>query len=435
MKQQYRTGDQLWVRERNLAIVLNYLWETGGPTSRSYLTQISGLNKSTVGSLLNQLQSWSLVKESGLQNARPGRPGVLLDINPDAGQIIGAEIAVGYISVVVADMKAVVRWRKQVETTAGGQPLTSAPQSEILERAGWLVEEAYEVATQSRRRLYGIGLGVPGQVNHHTGTLLFAPNLGWRNVPLRDLWHQRFHVPVIVENDANASALGEHMLGVARGLDHFVYLIGDVGLGGGLVLHGKLYGGTGGFAGEVGHMTLDAEGPLCKCGNRGCWETLIGPRAIVERARAAAGAGQAPILLALAGGQVQAIELEQVIRSAALNEPAVIQVLDEIGRYLGVGIANLINALNPKMIVLGGVLSAVGPYILPRARQEVDARALETSRADVDLKISAFETDGCVIGGVALILRRILSNPTIWHDHPAAEISLEERTALTTGLL
>ena len=328
-----------------------------------------------------------MVKESGISNQRPGRPGVLIDINPDAGRIIGAEIGVGFITVIVADMKAKVLWRRNVETTEAGKRLTELSQAEVLEQAEHLVQEAITEATTCDCRLFGIGLGVPGLVNHSTGTLLFAPNLGWRNVPFRDMWHQRFGVPVIVENEANAAALGEHMLGVARQLDSFVYLSAGVGLGGGLVIDGRLYGGTGGYAGEVGHMTLEPEGPQCNCGNRGCWEMLVGPRAILQRVRQAAVEGRAPDLLARCGGNANAIQMEHVLQAAAQGQPAVLIALAEVGRYLGIGIANLINALNPKMVVLGGVLSAVSPYILPRAQYELNQRALETAREGTEVEI------------------------------------------------
>jgi len=435
VKRRYRTGDQIWVRKRNLAIVLNYLWEAGGPISRAHLTEISGLNKSTVGSLLAQLQSWGLVRETGMSGQRPGRPGVLIDVNPDAGRLIGTEIGVGFISVVVTDMKANVLWRRKIETTDAGQRLTDASQTEVLEQAEGLVQEAISQATSCDCRLFGIGLGVPGLVDHTTGTLLFAPNLRWSNVPLRELWGRRFGVPVVVENEANAAALGEQMLGVARQVDNFVYLSAGVGLGGGLVIGGKLYGGMGGFAGEVGHMTLEPEGPQCNCGNRGCWETLVGPTAIVRRVRQAAVEGRAQNLLALAGGDIDAIGMEHILQAAAQGEPAVLSALDEIGRYLGIGIANLINAFNPSLVVLGGVLSLAGPYILPRAQQEVDARALVAARQGVEITLSVFKFDACVMGGVALILRAILDNPAAWYPKPAPEVPLEGRVAFAASVL
>jgi glucokinase-like ROK family protein len=432
MERRYRTGDQIWVRERNLAILLSYLWEAGRPVSRTYLVEVSGLNKSTVGSLLTQLQSWGFVKESGRSDPRPGRPGVLIDLNPDAGRLIGVEIGVGFISVVVTDLKAQAIWRQKVETDTQ----VALTQTQILEQAERLVHEAIE-ATAHEGYLFGIGVGVPALIDRATGTVLFAPNLKWSNVPLRDQWQERFGVPVMVENDANASALGEQMLGVAKQVDNFVYLSAGVGLGGGVIIGGKLYGGVGGFAGEVGHMTLEPDGPPCNCGNRGCWETLVGPVAIVQRVRQAAAQGRAPTLVALGevNGNVNAIRLEHVLHAAAQGEPAVLDALDKVGRYLGIGIANLVNTFNPSLVVLGGALSLAGPYILPRAQQEVDARALAVVRQGVQITLSAFRFDACVIGGVTLILREILSNPTAWRPLPTPASPQQERVTLASSVL
>jgi glucokinase-like ROK family protein len=414
MKRRYRTGGQAWVRERNLAIMLNYLWEAGGPVSRTHLVEISGLNKSTVGSLLAQLQSWGLVKESGMSGPRPGRPGVLIDLNPDAGRVIGAEIGVDYISVVVTDLKANVVWCRKVDTNSG-----SAQQEQILSQTESLIQESLAQAVTGNSRLFGIGVGVPGLVDHATGTLLFAPNLKWRNLPLREMWRKRFGTLVVVENDARAAAVGEWMLGAARQVENFIYLSAGVGLGGGVMINGRLYGGIGGFAGEVGHMTLEPDGPRCNCGNRGCWEVLVGPTAIVGRVRQAAQAGQAPVVLGLCRGDVNAIKMEHVLQAAAQNEPAVIAAFQEAGRYLGIGIANLVNAFNPSLVVLGGVLSLAAPYILPRAQQEIDRRALDAARAGVRVTVSAFKFDACVMGGTALILREILNNPAAWQPKGA----------------
>jgi glucokinase-like ROK family protein len=411
----YRTGDQNWVREHNLSIVLNYIWEAGDPIARARLTEISGLNKSTIGSLLSQLQAWGFVRETGMSNAGLGRPGVMIDINPEAGRLIGIEIGVDFISVVLTDLKANMVWRDKLDTN-GYHSAHKCDQALVLEQAERLIQEAVNHTQATGHRLLGIGVGVPGLVDHATGTLLFAPNLGWRDVPLRERW-QRFGVPVIVENEANAAALGEHMLGVARRVDNFIYLSAGVGLGGGIVIDGKLYGGVGGYAGEIGHMTLVSDGPQCNCGNRGCWEKLIGPTAILERVQQAAGEGRTPELLALPeiNGDVKAIRMRHVLEAAERGEPVVLHVLDDAGRYLGIGIANLLNAFNPSLIVLGGVLSLAGPYILPRAQREVDVRALAAACAGVNLTLSAFKFDACVMGGVSLIVREILSNPTRWH--------------------
>ena len=239
---------------------------------------------------------------------------------------------------------------------------------------------------------------------------------------------------MIVENDANAAALGEHMLGAAKQVDHFVYLSAGVGLGGGLFTEGRLQGGAGGFAGEIGHMTIEPNGPLCNCGNRGCWEMLVGPRAIIQRLRGAVIEGRAPQLLALCQGNPDAIQMEHILQSAAQGEPAVLSSLDEVGRYLGIGIANLVNVLNPSLVVLGGVLSLAGPYILPRAQQELDSRALAATRRSVKIVLSAFKFDACVVGGVALTLRAILNNPVRWRVKSSHQTSAEDSMAFTGGL-
>jgi glucokinase-like ROK family protein len=424
MKRRYRTGDQTWVRERNLAIVLNYLWEAGRPVSRSYLVEVSGLNKSTVGNLLAQLQSWKFVKDRGRSEPRPGRPSVLADMNPDAGRLIGVEIGVGFISVVVTDLKVQPIWRRKVETDRE-IPLS---QTQILELAEQLVHEAIETMI-CEQHLFGIGVAMPALIDHATGTVLFAPNLKWNNVPLRDQWQKRFGVPVIVENDANAAALGEQMIGVAKQVDNFVYLNASVGLGAGLIVGGKLYGGAGGFAGEVGHMTLEPDGPPCNCGNCGCWETLVGPVAIVRRVREAAAQGRTPTLLALGevNGNVNAIRLEHILHAAAQGEPAILDALNEVGRYLGIGIANLVNTFNPSLVVLGGALSIAGPFVLPRAQEEVKARAMAAIRQNVKITWSAFRFDACVIGAVTLILREILNHPTAWRPKSISLVSQQER--------
>ena len=279
-----------------------------------------------------------------------------------------------------------------------------------------MIQEAIDQAQAAGQRLLGIGVGVPGLVDRATGTLLFAPNLGWRDVPLRDMW-QRFGVPVIIENEANAAALCEHMMGVARRIDNFIYLSAGVGLGGGIVIDGKLYGGAGGYAGEIGHMTLVPNGPQCKCGNRGCWETLVSPTAIIGRVQLAANEGRTPHLMALpeVNGDIEAIRMQHVLASAEHGEPAVLNILDDTGRYLGIGIASLINALNPGLVVLGGMLSLAGPHILPRAQREAETRALAATRAGASITLSTFKDDACVKGAICLIVREVLSNPAAWH--------------------
>jgi glucokinase-like ROK family protein len=407
MKSQIRTGDQKWVREHNLSILLTCLLEMGSPTSRTQLVKKSGLNKSTVGNLIAQLQSWGLVTDSGTSDPRPGRPATLIDIAPNGGRLIGVEIGVDLISVVLTDLKCNIVWRQTIETNG-----TTLEQASVLEIAQSLIDTAITQSVGSK--VFGIGLGVPGLVDYNTGTLLFAPNLKWSNVPLRDRWMKRFGMLVVVENDAKAAAVGEQMRGVAKQVHDFVYLNAGIGLGSGVVVDGKLYRGAEGFAGAIGHMTIEPNGPLCNCGNRGCWETLIGPRTILKQVRQAASEGRVPRLLALpeVSGDLATIKMQQVLQVAKQGDPVVLQILEQVGCYLGIGIANIIYAFNPSQVILGGMLSLAGPYVLPSAQAEVENRSLAVVRKNVQLTLSALKADACVIGAAALILRDILNNPT-----------------------
>ena len=321
-----------------------------------------------------------------------------------------------FISVVLTDLKANVVWQRKIDTNGIGATRHDAQIMVQTEAIGPRSDRDRREA--SGQRVLGIGVGVPGLVDHATGTLLFAPNLGWKQCAIARDVARAFGVPVIVENEANAAALGEHMLGAAKQNRSTSFISARVwAWAAASMIDGKLYGGVGGYAGEIGHMTLVPDGPQCNCGNRGCWETLIGPTAIIDRVRQAAQAGQTPILMALPevlNGDVRAIRMQHVFEAAARGEAAVLHVLDDVGRYLGIGIASLVNAFNPSLVVLGGVLSLAGPYILPRAQREVETRALSAARSNVEIKLSAFKFDACVMGGASLIAREILNDPSAW---------------------
>lgn len=411
-----RTGDQRWVREHNLSVVINYLWEAREPVLISQITGHSGLNKSTVGSLIDQLQSLGFVRENGILGERPGRPGILLEINPHMGCLVNLEINVGFLLAVITNFQAKILWRQRLDFPL--EDIGSAQKQQwIITEAIALIKKAIDQVKQNGMRLLGIGIGAPGLVDIQSGALLFAPNLKVHNLPIGEIMRRQYaNTPLVVENEANAAALGEQMLGAARGYENFLYLSAGVGLGGGLVIDGKLYRGNDGVGGEVGHMTLEPDGPQCNCGNRGCWETLVGPTAIIQKARRLAAENKAPVLSRICQNKLEHIKIEQVIEAAELGEPAVLQVFGEAGRYLGMGIANLLNAFNPRLVVLGGVLSLAGPFILDSAWEEVKKRSLTAARQHVEILLSAFRSDACVMGTTAIFLREIFNNPLAWYE-------------------
>ena len=276
----YRTGDQALVRQMNLSVIMHHLRENE-PISRAALAEMTGLNKTTVSSLVQELIERRFVEEFGLNSAGAGRPAMLLRLNPRAGYTVAAEIGVDFISVIRADFAAEVTWRHREATGRDmGQPA-------ILDRVLALLSESISSASVSDAPLLGIAVGVPGLVDEESGAVLFAPNLGWTGVALWSLLRERFDASIYVDNEANLAALGEYYFGAAQGYKNVLFLSLGVGLGGGIVQDGALYRGSSGFGGEFGHMTMDPDGLPCSCGNRGCWETQVSTAAVLRNMRQA----------------------------------------------------------------------------------------------------------------------------------------------------
>jgi len=398
------TADQGFIRKFNTAVILDLL-RRYAPLSRAELAARANLNRSTVSIIVNSLIEEGFVQETDFQSARIGRPGMLLTLNPKGGFAVGLEIGVDFISVIVTDFIANVLWRERVNSDP------SEDQIRILDGASELTQKAVDVGVEQGLRPLGIGLGVPGLVDLRQGKLVFAPNLQWSNVPLRLMWSQRFDLPIFIENEANAAALGEYYFGVARGKDSFIYLSAGIGLGGGIMIDGKLFRGSSGYAGEIGHMTIDPDGELCGCGKRGCWETKVGPRAVIRRVRNVLANGAPSIINELSQGNLDGITFNNVVEAAKVNDMVAVEALKDVGKYLGIGVVNLINIFNPELIVLGGALSLAHEYLLPVIENTVCESSLKPPCEHIKFAASGHGSDACVMGAVALVLDDILREP------------------------
>lgn len=398
------TGDQMLVRRLNTAVILDCL-RLYAPLSRADISSRTGLNRSTVSSIVGELIQSKLARETEFQKDKLGRPGLSLELSPQGACAIGVQVGVDFISVMLVDFVAQPIWRKRITIDS------AIKQSTFIKRAGDLIQQALNHAKQSHSRLLGIGIGVPGLVNLQQGELVFAPNLNWSHVPLRQKLLDRFDVPVFVENDANASAVGEYYFGVARGVKDFIYLTADVGLGAGIVLGGKLFRGNGGYAGEVGHMSFDPQGETCGCGRRGCWESLVSPRSVVRNIQAALATRADGALLELVKGNRDKITFDIVLQAAHSNDPIALNALQNVAQWLGIGIANLINAFNPELVVLGGALARASQVLTPIVESTVKENALRQPQETLKITISAFGSEGCVVGAAAIVLDEILRYP------------------------
>ncbi|MBI2832326.1 MAG: ROK family protein [Chloroflexi bacterium] len=248
-------------------------------------------------------------------------------------------------------------------------------------------------------QLHGISLAAAGAIDSHRGIITLSPNLpGWRDVPLRDIIFKKYGAKTFLVHDATAAALGEHRFGAGKGVDNLIYVTVSTGIGGGIIIGGKLYEGTSGSAGEVGHMTIDIDGPKCNCGNYGCLEMFASGTAVAREAARRIHQGETSSLVDMVKGKLENITAEMVDRAAQNGDSLAKDVLQQALRYLGIGMASLVNILNPEMIVFGGGMSRMGARLLEPVRQVIDERDYAVSAQAVRLVTAKLGGDAEAVG-------------------------------------
>ena len=274
----------------------------------------------------------------------------------------------------------------------------------ILESAGRARNQAGIAAAD----ITAISIGAPGLSNPETGILFTSPNLpGWKNVPLLAIFERKFGKKVFLINDANAAAIGELQFGAGKGARNLIYITVSTGIGGGIIIDGKIYTGFIGTAGELGHMTIEVDGPLCNCGNRGCWESLASGTALAREARQRINERARTSLLDHAGGDPEKVSAEVIHQAAQAGDKLAAELITQTGYYLGVGLANLINIFNPERIIIGGGLSNIGDRLLKPAFKEAERRAFKEAYRVVRFASPQLGQDSGVIGAAFLALRGI----------------------------
>ncbi|MFI7150943.1 ROK family protein [Nonomuraea sp. NPDC050022] len=397
-------ADQATVRRSNLALVLRHV-SACGPCTRSAVAAATGLNKATVTSLVSELQARGLVKETGPQHAGSvGRPGVALVLDGSRVGALGMEVNVDYIAAIATDLAG----RVIVDRRIGFDAMGSGPErslDELARMAEMIVDDLDRLGVTPA----GITVAVPGLIDT-TGTVVVAPNLGWRGVAVAErLSHANIagHIPITVDNDANLAALAEYTSGVAAGTSDLVYLTGEVGVGGGVISGGRLLGGADGFAGEVGHVMVDASGELCRCGRVGCWETKVGLAALVRMATPDRAYGMGPQIVR--DPEERLAEIEQ---RRAEGDPRVDVAVAEVGRWLGIGTAMLVNLFNPRVIVLGGYFARLADLLIPAAQQTLACLGMSSAVERCRFAASDLGFGAASRGAAGVVVERALYDPT-----------------------
>jgi predicted NBD/HSP70 family sugar kinase len=381
------------IRRDNLSAVLREV-HVRGPRTRSELVAHTGLNRSTVAGIIAELSDRRLVyEEPGDRLGMPGRPSPLVKVVPDGAVVLGIEIAVHSLAVAIVGLGGVVHDRTRVALPHGRPTL-----EETLERMHDLSSSLLEHSTVPDR-LVGVGVAAVGAVRSKDGFVHLAPNLDWSTVPMAELVRRRLEldVPVVVRNEADLGARAEHLRGAGIGFDDLIYLSCDVGVGGGIITGGRPLVGASGYAGEVGHFPLNPDGWPCGCGSRGCWETEVGERALLRNA------GRDPD-----GGPD---EVDSVLLEAEAGSLVALSALTDVGRWLGLGLAGLINVFDPEVVVLGGLFGRMAPYTLSTVRQQLDDRALAITREPVGIVVAQLGIDAPVLGAAERAFEPLLLDP------------------------
>ena len=286
--------------------------------------------------------------------------------------VVGIDIGGTKLATVVADKDGNIlqKVRKPTESEKGAHHAVQL----LLE----MVDEAIDLAGLRREDISGIGVSCGGPLDTKTGIIYSPPNLpGWDALPLKEMIESEFHIPTVIENDANASALAEARFGGGRGYDYVLYMTMSTGIGGGIIADGEIYHGANDSAGEVGHQILLPDGPLCGCGQYGCLEALCSGPAIARRAQEAIADQPHTKILALADGQIDRVRSEHVLQAARDSDALAIALVEETAYYMGWGIANLVNILNPQIVLLGTIAVAAGDLLLDPIRRTVTEMAMQ----------------------------------------------------------
>lgn len=403
-------------KTHNTRLVLRTIYDYD-QISRAELARMTQLTRATISEVVADLIRQGLVEEVGYGAVAVGRTPVLLSVVANSRQLIGVDIAGGELRAGIVNLRGQIGQRI-------GLSLRDADGAAAL---ALLYQALDTLLDKTSSPLLGIGVGVPGLIDP-AGGVRSAVNLGWSELPLRDLLRARYQLPVSIANDSHLAALAEHTFG-GHVAEHLVLLLVGRGIGAGLVLNGQLFLGESGGAGEIGHVVVEERGQRCRCGNQGCLETVASSRAVLERARTLAAAQPGSLLHRLAARDGE-LTLDLIRAAVDAGDAPARQLIDEVGRYLGIAVAHIVGMLNLRRVVIAGQLSGLGGALLAAVRAEVATRTLRILARETAIDLARIGPDAVMLGASALLLTAELGLTRFGTAAPPLPLSLEQPAAL-----
>ena len=398
------SGKNEMMRDLNRCLVLSTV-RNSEPISRIDIAKKLNLSPSAISNITNELISKEFIREIGPGSSQNlGRKPTLLEVDPQTWYVVGIDFErITSIRVGIANLKG-----KLTAKTEG--PVKDASPSQVVDLIAELIDRLINKVNIKRERIIGIGMGTPGLLDQKEGKVIYSVHLGWRNVSLRELVEKKTGALLIIDTDTNAPALAEQRYGAGKGTRDLIYITIGSGLGAGIIIDEQIYHGIDGTAGEFGHTIIDPNGPLCSCGNRGCLEALVTESSIMKQATEGINKGEATLINNLAQKQGN-LTPKIIYEAASKGDKFAIQIIQKTGYYLGLGLVNLVNLLNPEVIVIGGDISQVADILLKPVKEVVSSRALSAPAQRVKIIASHFGKDAGILGAATLFLESVFQIP------------------------
>lgn len=390
------------MRAQHNRLILNLLW-TEREISRADLSRRTGLSRSTVSAIVNDLLSTGLVKEAYAGASTGGRRPIMLEFQDDASFIVGIEIGATHISCVLTDLRCKVR-----ASWSANAPVRDEPQI-ALDKMVAAVRSVLDADGIQPEQLLAIGVAVPSPVdNSRPGELLPLIVPKWQGYNIATTLEENFSRPVFIDNDANLGALAELWWAAGPAVSNLVYIKVATGIGAGLIIDGRIFRGSAGIAGEIGHTAIDSNGPPCGCGLNGCLTTFVGTNFLLQHAAE----------YAQEHGTAAPRTLDEFVDAALEGDPRAAELVRYTGERLGIGVANMLNLLNPDTIILGGGITRAGDLLVDAVRSTIEKSSLAASVSNADIRVSALDEWGIAVGAATLVLESALQAPAQFFAAP-----------------
>lgn len=393
--------DKFAMAQMNRSMVFDLI-RRKGPISRAEIARTIGLSIPTVMKITEEFSHKQFVQDVGKGESSGGKRPELLELVPDSKYIIGVGVGRSKTNVLMMNLAGEVFIREIMET--GGTAVPEVWISRLIQ----VIENVIRESGLSRKQILGMGIGMPGILDEKSGKVLFSPDFKWENVDMLTPIRERFKMDITIENANRALAMGEYYFGAGVDSRNFLVVNLGHGIGSAIMREGEFYRGSSGSSGEIGHIILEKNGPKCNCGNLGCLEAIASGNAIARDAKIAVLEGNATKIMELVNEDINRIEAKTVFEAARLGDRLAIQITERAMQYIGIGLANYINLLDPDLIILFGGLTNAGDIFLKKVKEVLRERQMKFAGRQVKLVISQMGENGTAVGSASMVLKKFI---------------------------